>query len=89
MTPAFARERPAISLLKPSFLWCCFATLSEILLTRFMSEVAEEDQDIALGIMRRLYTMADPEPDTLQKYPALEVLEDDDREPGSGTSVRS
>jgi len=47
---------------------------------QFLRKVAEEDQDIALGIMRRLYTMADPEPDTLQKHPALDVLEDDDRE---------
>ncbi|WP_257300935.1 hypothetical protein [Haloarchaeobius sp. FL176] len=48
---------------------------------QFLRKVAKENQDIALGIMRRLYTMTDPEPDTLQQYPALEVLNDDDREP--------
>ena len=31
MTPAFARERPAASLLKPSMRWCCLATLLDII----------------------------------------------------------
>lgn len=53
---------------------------------QFLRKVAEEDQDIALGIMRRLYTMADPEPGTLEQYPALEVLKDDDREPAGITA---
>lgn len=48
---------------------------------RFLRMVAEEDEDLALGVMRRVYTMANPDSDTLQKYPALEVLEDEDREP--------
>jgi hypothetical protein len=33
-----------------------------------------------------MYTMADPDQDTLQQYPALEVLEDDDREPAGITA---
>lgn len=53
---------------------------------QFLRKVAEEDQDIALGIMRRIYTMVDPDPDTLQQYPALEVLEDDNREPAGITA---
>jgi len=53
---------------------------------QFLRKVAEEDQDIALGIMRRIYNTADPDPDTLQQYPALEVLEDDDREPAGITA---
>ena len=52
----------------------------------FLRKVAEEDQDLALGIMRRLYTMTDPGPDTLQQYPALEVLKEDDREPAGITA---
>lgn len=49
--------------------------------TRFLRSVADDDENIALGIMGRLYTMADPNQETLQQYPALEVLEDYDREP--------
>ena len=30
MAPAFARERPTSSLLKPSMRWCCLATLLEM-----------------------------------------------------------
>lgn len=48
---------------------------------QFLRKVAEEDQDIALGMMRRIYSMVDPDSDALQRYPALEVLEGDDREP--------
>jgi hypothetical protein len=55
---------------------------------QFLRKVAEEDRDIALGIMRRLYTMADSEPDTLQQYPALEVLKNDDGEPAGITAPR-
>jgi hypothetical protein len=53
---------------------------------QFLREVAEKDQDIALGIMQRLYTMSDPEPDSLQQYPTLEVLKNDDREPAGITA---
>jgi len=49
--------------------------------TRFLRKVAEEDEEIALGIMRRIYTMADANTDTLKKYPALETLENAEREP--------
>lgn len=47
----------------------------------FLRTVANDDEDVALGIMRRMYTMADPDTDPLQQYPALKILVDEDREP--------
>jgi hypothetical protein len=58
----------------------------QVTAARFLRSVASDDEDVALGIMRRMYTMADPDQDTLQQYPALEVLEDDDREPAGITA---
>ncbi len=43
--------------------------------TQFLREVAEEDEDKAVGVMKRIYTLADTDTDTLEKYPALEILE--------------
>jgi hypothetical protein len=53
--------------------------------TRFLRSVADDNEDIAIGIMRRLYTIADPNQETLQQYPALELLEDYDRDPAGIT----
>lgn len=53
----------------------------QVTAARFLRSVASEDDEVALGIMRRMYMMANPDPDTLQQYPALEVLEDGDRGP--------
>lgn len=48
----------------------------QVTAARLLQSVADDDEDVALGIMRRMYTMADAENDTLQQYPASEVLED-------------
>lgn len=53
----------------------------QVTAARFLRKVANDDEDIALGIMQRIYTLAGSNSDTLQQYPALEVLEDDDRDP--------
>lgn len=53
----------------------------QVTAARFLRSVASDDENTALGIMRRMYMMADPDTDSLQQYPALEVLEDEDREP--------
>jgi hypothetical protein len=58
----------------------------QVTAARFLRSVADDDEDVALGIMRRMYTMADPDEETLQQYPALEVLDDDDREPAGITA---
>jgi len=50
--------------------------------TQFLREVAEEDEDKALGVMRRIYTLAETDSDTLEKYPALEILENKNPETG-------
>ncbi|MFB1064915.1 hypothetical protein [Natrinema sp. H-ect4] len=58
--------------------------------TQFLREVAEEDEEKAVGVMKRIYTLADTDSDTLEKYPALEILENQD--PGTGvlhTAFRS
>jgi hypothetical protein len=60
----------------------------QVTAARFLRSVANDDEDVALGIMRRMHTMADPDQDTLQQYPALEVLEDDDREPAGITAPK-
>lgn len=49
---------------------------------QFLREVAEEDKDKAVGVMQRIYTLANTGSDTLKKYPALETLERED--PGIG-----
>jgi len=49
--------------------------------TQFLREVAEEDEEKAVGVMERIYTLADTDSETLEKYPALEVLENE--EPGT------
>ncbi|WP_049937183.1 hypothetical protein [Haloplanus natans] len=46
--------------------------------TQFLREVAEEDEDKALGVMQRIYTLAETDTDTLEKYPALEILENEE-----------
>jgi len=43
---------------------------------RFLRKIADDDEDTALGIMQRIYMMADPSPGHLERYPALELLED-------------
>lgn len=53
----------------------------QVTAARFLRTVANDDKDVALGIMRRMYMMADSDTDSLQQYPALEVLKDEDREP--------
>ncbi|AWB28471.1 hypothetical protein [Halococcoides cellulosivorans] len=58
----------------------------QVTAARFLRSVADDDEDVALGIMRRMYTMANSDEETLQQYPALEVLEDDDREPAGITA---
>ncbi|WP_262176999.1 hypothetical protein [Haloarcula laminariae] len=50
--------------------------------TQFLTEVAEEDEEQAVGVMKRIYTLADTDTDTLEKYPALEILEN--KGPGTG-----
>ncbi|CCQ35059.1 hypothetical protein HTIA_p2957 (plasmid) [Halorhabdus tiamatea SARL4B] len=50
--------------------------------TQFLKEVAEEDEEKAVGVMKRIYTLADTDSDTLNKYPALDILENED--PGTG-----
>lgn len=58
--------------------------------TQFLREVAEEDEEKAVGVMKRIYTLSDTDSDTLEKYPALEILENQD--PGTGvlhTTFRS
>jgi len=49
--------------------------------TQFLKEVAEEDEEKAVGVMERIYTLADTDSETLEKYPALEILENE--EPGT------
>jgi hypothetical protein len=58
----------------------------QVTAARFLRSVADDDEDVALGIMRRMYTMANPDEETFQQYPALEVLENDDREPAGITA---
>lgn len=53
----------------------------QVTATRFLRTVANDDEDIALGIMQRIYTMSDSNSATLRRYPALEVLEDSEKEP--------
>lgn len=50
--------------------------------TQFLREVAEEDEEKAVGVMKRIYTLADTDSDTLEKYPALEILENEDHGTG-------
>lgn len=50
--------------------------------TQFLRDVAEEDEEKAVGVMQRIYTLAETDSDTLEKYPALEVLENEDAETG-------
>ncbi len=50
--------------------------------TQFLREVAEEDEEKAVGVMKRIYTLADTDSDTLDKYPALDILENEDPDTG-------
>lgn len=50
---------------------------------KFLREVAGEDEEKAVGLMRRMYTLIDTSPELLEKYPALEILENGD----AGTGV--
>lgn len=58
----------------------------QVTAARFLRSVANNDDNVALGIMRRMYVIADPDSDTLQRFPALEVLENEDREPAGITT---
>lgn len=49
--------------------------------SEFLLKVAEEDKDIALQIMRRLYQMANVTQSATQDYPALDFLEEEGEEP--------
>jgi hypothetical protein len=44
----------------------------------FLREVSEEDEEKVVGVMQRIYTLADTGSDTVEKYPALEPLENKD-----------
>lgn len=55
----------------------------QVTAVRFLRTVANEDEDVALGIMKRLYSMADPDFDLNQKYPALEVIGGEERDPAA------
>lgn len=50
--------------------------------TQFLREIAEEDEEKAVGVMHRIYTLASTDSDTLEKYPALEILEKEDPRAG-------
>jgi len=43
---------------------------------QFLQKVADDDEDTALRVMQRIYMMADPSPNHLDRYPALELLND-------------
>jgi hypothetical protein len=51
----------------------------QVTATRFLRTVADDDEEIAIGIMKRVYAMADPDPDVFDQYPALEALTEDNR----------
>lgn len=48
----------------------------------FLREVAVEDEEKAVGVMHRIYILAETDSDTLKKYPALEILESEDPKTG-------
>ena len=48
--------------------------------TRFLRKVADDNEEIALGIMQRVYKMADPPTEVLDQYPALGTLENGNSE---------
>ncbi|MFC6771821.1 hypothetical protein [Halorubrum pallidum] len=50
---------------------------------QFLREVAGEDEEKAVDLMRRMYTLVDTDPELLEKYPALDILENGD----AGTGV--
>lgn len=50
--------------------------------TQFLRKVAEEDDEKAVGVMRRIYALADTDSNTLEKFPALEILENEEPETG-------
>lgn len=48
--------------------------------TQFLRKVAEGDERKAVGVMKRIYTLIETDSDTLEKFPALEILESENPE---------